>query len=212
MSSERGLITVISGPSGTGKGTLISGLMQIDSDMHYSVSATTREIRRGETEGVSYYFKTRREFEKLIRDGEVLEWDEFCGNLYGTLKSELQSRVDNGSDVILDITVKGALAIKEAFPEDSITVFLLPPSIKELEERIRGRKRETEEQLRDRLAQAEKEIAWVKEFDYVLISDSITEAPKRLKGIIDAERKRVRRNPDILERLGLTVPEQDGNK
>ena len=207
MSSERGLITVISGPSGTGKGTLISGLMGIDSDMHYSVSATTREIRRGETEGVSYYFKTRREFEKLIKNGEVLEWDEFCGNLYGTLKSELQSRVDNGSDVILDITVKGALAIKEAFPDDSITVFLLPPSIKDLEDRIRGRKRETEEQLRDRLAEAEKEIAWVKKFDYVLISDSITEAPKRLKGIIDAERQRVRRNPDILKRMGLEVPD-----
>ncbi len=206
MSSERGLITVISGPSGTGKGTLISGLMGIDRDMHYSVSATTREMRRGEKEGVSYYFKTRREFEKLIENGEVLEWDEFCGNLYGTLKSELRSRVDNGSDVILDITVKGALAIKEAFPEDSITVFLLPPSLKELEYRIRGRKRETEDQLRDRLAEAEKEIACVKEFDYVLISDSITEAPKRLKGIIDAERQRVRRNPDILKRMGLEVP------
>lgn len=206
MSSERGLITVISGPSGTGKGTLISGLMGIDRDMHYSVSATTREMRRGETEGVSYYFKTRREFEKLIENGEVLEWDEFCGNLYGTLKSELRSRVDKGSDVILDITVKGALAIKEAFPEDSITVFLLPPSLKDLEDRIRGRKRETEEQLRDRLAEAEKEIACVKEFDYVLISDSITEAPKRLKGIIDAERQRVRRNPDILKRMGLEVP------
>lgn len=209
MSSERGLITVISGPSGTGKGTLISGLMGIDRDMHYSVSATTREMRRGETEGVSYYFKTRKEFEKLIENGEVLEWDEFCGNLYGTLKSELRNRVDNGSDVILDITVKGALAIKEAFPEDSITVFLLPPSLKDLEDRIRGRKRETEEQLRDRLAEAEKEIACVKEFDYVLISDSITEAPKRLKGIIDAERQRVRRNPDILKRMGLEVPGND---
>lgn len=206
MSSERGLITVISGPSGTGKGTLISGLMGIDREMHYSVSATTREMRRGETEGVSYYFKTRKEFEKLIENGEVLEWDEFCGNLYGTLKSELRNRVDKGSDVILDITVKGALAIKEAFPEDSITVFLLPPSLKDLEDRIRGRKRETEEQLRDRLAEAEKEIACVKEFDYVLISDSITEAPKRLKGIIDAERQRVRRNPDILKRMGLEVP------
>jgi len=206
MSSERGLITVISGPSGTGKGTLISGLMGIDRDMHYSVSATTREMRRGEAEGVSYYFKTRKEFEKLIENGEVLEWDEFCGNLYGTLKSELRNRVDKGSDVILDITVKGALAIKEAFPEDSITVFLLPPSLKDLEDRIRGRKRETEEQLRDRLAEAEKEIACVKEFDYVLISDSITEAPKRLKGIIDAERQRVRRNPDILKRMGLEVP------
>ena len=205
MSSERGLITVISGPSGTGKGTLIAGLMGIDKDVHYSVSATTREMRRGETEGVSYYFKTREEFEKLIENGDVLEWDEFCGNLYGTLKSELQSRVEKGSDVILDITVKGALAIKEAFPDDSITVFLLPPSLKDLEERIRGRRRETEEQLRDRLAQAEKEIARVKEFDYVLISDSITEAPKRLKGIIDAERQRVGRNPDILKRMGLVV-------
>lgn len=203
MISKRGLITVISGPSGTGKGTLISGLMEIDSDMHYAVSATTREKRYGETEGISYHFKTREEFEELIGKGEVLEWDEFCGNKYGTLRSELETKIEKGLDVILDLTVKGAMAIKTAFPEDSITVFILPPSIEELENRIRGRKRETEEQLRDRLAEAEKEIACFSDFDYVLVSDSITEAPKKLKNIIDAERRKVRRNPDILDVLGL---------
>ena len=203
MISKRGLITVISGPSGTGKGTLIAGLMEIDRDIHYSISATTREMRLGEAEGISYYFKTPEEFDALIQAGDVLEWDEFCGNRYGTLRSELESRVEAGTDVVLDITVKGAWAIKKAFPEDSITVFLLPPSIEALEDRIRGRKRENEAQLRDRLAQAEKEIECVDSFDYVLVSDSITEAPKRLKMIIDAERQKVRRNPDIIDRLGL---------
>ena len=133
----------------------------------------------------------------------MLEWDEFCGNKYGTLRSELETKIEKGLDVILDLTVKGAMAIKAAFPEDSVTVFLLPPSIEELENRIRGRKRETEEQLRDRLAEAEKEIACFGDFDYVVVSDSITEAPKRLKTIIDAERQKVRRNPEILEMLGL---------
>ncbi len=203
MNLKRGLITVISGPSGTGKGTLIAGLMKIDRNMHYAISATTREMRSGEAEGISYYFKSRDQFDSLIEQGEVLEWDEFCGYRYGTLRSELETKVESGLDVVLDLTVKGAMAIKKAFPEDSISVFLLPPSIEALEERIRGRKRETEEQLKDRLAQAEKEIECVTAFDYVLVSDSITQAPKRLKMIIDAERQKVRRNPDILERLGL---------
>ncbi len=205
MTPTKGLITVISGPSGTGKGTLIASLMTMDPRMHYAVSATTREMRHGEAEGVSYYFKTRAEFEKMIRDGEVLEWDEFCGNLYGTLRSELQSRIDAGNDVILDLTVKGAEAIKRAFPDDAISVFILPPSIPELERRIRGRRRESEEQLRERVAQAEREISFVKDFDYVLISDSLTEGPRRLKTIIDAERQKVRRNANILEAMGFAA-------
>lgn len=203
MTPTKGLITVISGPSGTGKGTLIASLMTMDPRMHYAVSATTREMRHGEAEGVSYYFKTRAEFEEMIRDGEVLEWDEFCGNLYGTLRSELQSKIDAGNDVILDLTVKGAEAIKRAFPEDAISVFILPPSIRELERRIRGRRRESEEQLRERVAQAEREIQFVSEFDYVLISDSLTEGPKRLKTIIDAERQKVCRNAGVLDIMGF---------
>lgn len=204
MTPSRGLITVISGPSGTGKGTLIASLMSMDPRMHYAVSATTREMRLGEAEGVSYYFKSRAQFEALIRDGEVLEWDEFCGNLYGTLRSELQSKVNAGNDVILDLTVKGAEAIKRAFPDDAISVFILPPSIPELERRIRGRRRESEAQLRERIAQAEREIPFVKEFDYVVISDSLTEGPKRLKTIIDAERQKVCRNANVLDEMGFT--------
>ncbi len=198
---KKGLVIVVSGPSGTGKGTLISGLMELDPAVTYSVSATTRERRYGETEGVSYYFKSRAEFEEMIANGEILEWDEFCGNLYGTPKSALQAKIDAGIDVILDITVKGARSIKAAFPEDSVTVFVLPPSIADLEKRIRGRKRESEEQLRDRIANAEHEIACIKEFEYVVVSDSITEAPVRLKTIIDAERQKVRRNPGLLKKF-----------
>lgn len=213
MKAARGLIVVISGPSGTGKGTLIDGLMKIDSNIRYSVSATTREMRRGEAEGVSYYFKTRKQFEKLVASGEILEWDEFCGNCYGTLRSELLRNVEEGNDVILDITVKGAESIRNAFPDDSITVFILPPSLEELESRIRGRKRESEEQLRDRLANAEKEIAHINEFDYVVVSDSITEGPVRLKTIIDGERQKVKRNPGILDRFGFgPAPQTKGDK
>ncbi len=203
MEHTRGLITVISGPSGTGKGTLIAGLMDIDKDIHYAISATTREMRSGEAEGISYYFKSREEFDDLISRGEVLEWDEFCGNRYGTLRSELKSRIEAKQDVILDLTVKGAMAIKKAFPDDSVSVFVLPPSIAELERRIRGRKRETEKQLSARIAEAEKEILSVGRFDYVIVSDSITEAPVRLKWIIDAERQKMIRNEDILQRMGF---------
>ena len=203
MEHTRGLITVISGPSGTGKGTLIAGLMDIDKDIHYAISATTREMRSGEAEGISYYFKSREEFDDLISRGEVLEWDEFCGNRYGTFRSELKSRIEAKQDVILDLTVKGAMAIKKAFPDDSVSVFVLPPSIAELERRIRGRKRETEKQLSARIAEAEKEILSVGRFDYVIVSDSITEAPVRLKWIIDAERQKMIRNEDILQRMGF---------
>ena len=203
FNGSRGLITVISGPSGSGKGTLIAGAMKRDGRLCYSVSATTREMRPGETEAVSYYFKTEEEFSRLIEQGEILEWDEFCGNRYGTLRQELSSRVEAGCDVILDLTVAGALAIKQAFPEDACTVFILPPSVEELENRIRGRRREGEEQLRMRVARAEAEMACVDRFDYVLVNDDLNEATDGLCAIIDAERRKFIRNKDILIRMNL---------
>ena len=184
MISKRGLITVISGPSGTGKGTLISGLMAIDSDMHYAVSATTREKRYGETEGISYHFKTSEEFEELIGNGEVLEWDEFCGNKYGTLRSELETKIEKGLDVILDLTVKGAMAIKAAFPEDSVTVFLLPPSIEELNRRITLRGDNTPEDAENRINIALNEIKDSQFYDYIIVNNDIEIVAKEILKII----------------------------
>lgn len=201
--TRRGIIAVISGPSGSGKGTLINRIVKQDSNVCYAVSATTREMRYGEAEGVTYYYKSDAEFDALIAKEEILEWDSFCGYKYGTLRSELESKISKGQDVILDLTVPGARAIKNAFPEDSVTAFILPPSIEELERRIRGRQRETEEQLKMRVAEAAKEIELYREFDYTVINDDLDEGVDSLWAIIKAERLTYKRNCDVLNRLNL---------
>lgn len=201
--TRRGLIAVISGPSGSGKGTLINKIVKQDSNIGYAVSATTREMRNGEAEGVTYYYKSAEEFEWLIAQKEILEWDSFCGYKYGTLRSELESKISAGKDVILDLTVAGALEIKRAFPKDTVTVFILPPSMKELENRIRGRKRETEKQLRMRIEAASGEIESFRQFDYTVVNDQFETAVDSLWAIVKAERLTYNRNCDVLERLNL---------
>ena len=116
---QRGIITVVSGPSGCGKNSIINAARNINKDLSYVTSATTREIRSGEAEGVNYYYKTNEEFTALIESGEILEWDYFCGNRYGTLKSEILKKIEAGNDLLLDLTIAGAIAVKEAFPEES---------------------------------------------------------------------------------------------
>ncbi len=197
--AEKGLVVVVSGPSGVGKGTLIDRITQRDDNIIYAVSATTREIRHNETEAVNYYYKTNEEFERLVCEKEILEWDEFCGHKYGTLRSVLQAGIDAGRDVILDLTIPGAVAIKEALPEDTVTIFILPPSIADLEDRIRSRHRETEAQLRERVAFAVKEeLSKVALFDYVIVNDVLDEAVNDLAAVIKAERSKFIRNKHIL--------------
>lgn len=200
---KRGLIAVISGPSGSGKGTLINRLAELDGNLCYAVSATTREMRLHEAEGVNYYYKTEPEFDALIAKGEILEWDSFCGHRYGTLACELEDKISAGRDVILDLTVPGAMAIKKAFPQDTVTAFILPPSMKELERRIRERQRETEEQLRQRVEAAAGEVESFRQFDYTVVNDDLEEAVDRLWAIIKAERLTYQRNQDVLDRLNL---------
>ena len=200
---RRGIIAVISGPSGCGKGTLINRIVKQDENVCYAVSATTREMRYGEAEGVTYYYKSDAEFDRLVAQHEILEWDSFCGFKYGTLRRELESKIAKGQDVILDLTVPGARAIKQAFPDDCITAFILPPSIEELENRIRGRQRETEEQLKLRVAQAAKEIELFREFDYAVINDDLDAGVDNLWAVIKAARLTYKRNSDVLNRLNL---------
>lgn len=200
---RRGIIAVISGPSGSGKGTLINRIVRQDGNVCYAVSATTREMRYGEAEGVTYYYKSDAEFDQLVADAEILEWDSFCGYKYGTLRSELESKISKGQDVILDLTVPGARAIKQAFPEDCVTAFILPPSMAELEKRIRGRQRETEEQLKLRVCEAQREIELFREFDYVVINDDLDTGVDHLWAILKAERLTYKRNRDVLNRLDL---------
>ena len=192
--TDKGMILVISGPSGSGKGTILQQAAEQNGNLRFSVSATTRKPRPGEIPDVSYFYKTREEFEEMIASGEILEWDEFCCNRYGTPKTPLAKAIESGVDVIMDVTVPGAMAVKRAFPEDSVSVFILPPSLEELERRLRGRNTETEEEITRRLGRAEAEMAQQDSFDYRLVNDDIDGAAARLLEILaEAKEKRAKK-------------------
>ena len=198
--AEKGMLIVVSAPSGTGKGAIIDRLMSDDSNIRHSVSATTREPRNGEVDGKSYYFINRKEFERMINDSELLEWDEYCGNYYGTPRKYIEEATENGTDVILDITVAGAISIRKNY-SDAVMIFVLPPSIAELENRIKNRGSESQESLRKRLDYAYSEFRHVGDYEYVVVNDDLETAVGEVKTIIKAERMKYRRNPSILDEL-----------
>lgn len=202
--SKRGIITVLSAPSGCGKNTLIEEASKQRDNFAYVTSATTREIRAGEADGVNYFYKTEKEFDRLIETGEILEWDKFCNCRYGTLKSQITEKIESGKNLLLDLTISGALAVKEAFPDDTVTVFILPPSIDELRKRLQLRGREGAEQIEERIRTAViTEIPQVNKFENVIVNDDITKACEQLLAIIDAESVKYKRNENILDELGL---------
>ena len=170
-----GKLIVIAGPSGVGKGTIVRSLLQRHREFYLSVSATTRKPRAGEQEGKDYYFVNRQEFEEAIADGELLEWAEYAGNYYGTPKSKVKAQIDRGNWVILEIELAGARAIAKIFP-DALRIFILPPSIEELEQRIRNRGKNSEESIAKRLALAKAEISASDEFDYQIVNQDLETA------------------------------------
>ncbi len=170
---KKGLLIVISGPSGVGKGTVIKEVMKDSSlNLSYSVSMTTREKREGEEEGVNYYYVTREQFEKTRDEGGLLEWTEFVGNYYGTPLSEIRRLRAEGKNALLEIEVEGCMQVKEKVP-DALTIFIVPPSLKELENRIRGRRSEAEEIVQQRLAKASRELEMRGQYRYVVCNDDI---------------------------------------
>lgn len=181
---NKGRLFVISGPSGTGKGTICKELVK-DEKIRLSVSMTTRSPREGEIHGVSYYFATKEEFRQKIAAGGFLEYAEVFGNYYGTPKMEVLELLDEGIDVLLEIDVQGALQIKEAYPE-AVLVFILPPSMKELRERLSGRGTETPEVLERRLGQATREISFAAQYDYAIINDRLDEVVDNVRAVIKA--------------------------
>lgn len=187
MKMDKGLYIVISGPAGSGKGTVVKLLREM-LPIGFSVSATTRAPRPGEVDGVHYYYITRAEFEEKIENNEVLEHTEYCGNYYGTLKSEAERVVSEGRDLILEIEVDGASQVKRACP-GAICVMLLPPSAKVLEERLRGRGTETDAVIRRRLARAKEELEYLPFYDYVIVNGEgeARQCAERLRAIIEAE-------------------------
>jgi len=183
---DSGLLLVLSGPSGVGKGTVCKALRERMPNLVYSVSATTRAPRIGEVEGVNYFFKSKPEFEEMIRKDELLEWAEYVGNYYGTPRRFVEETLASGRDVILEIEVQGALQVKQKFP-GGIFLFLAPPDLAELENRIVGRGTETEETIRHRMQVAKAEIELMDQYDYVVVNDVIECACERIEAIITAE-------------------------
>lgn len=185
--SMKGLLFVISGPSGVGKGSICHQLLAKNPQLHYSVSATTREPRKGEEEGINYFFLNKADFLDKIQKQEFLEWAEVYGNYYGTLQSKVQALRAAGQDVILEIDTQGAMQVKAACPE-GIFIFILPPALEELTKRIRKRGSETPESLLRRTSKAEGEIAMASEYDYTVINDDLEQAVAELEGIIHREK------------------------
>jgi len=178
-----GKLIVLTGPSGVGKGTLMNAILQRYPELHYSVSATTRSPRPGEVNGKNYHFITRSEFEKLVTQGEFLEWAEFAGNCYGTPREAVLNHIQSGKLVVLEIELEGARQIRHTFPS-ALSIFILPPSFAELEKRIRGRGQDAEEAISRRLNRAEEEIAAADEFDLQIINNDFEQALQEIEKAI----------------------------
>ncbi|TCD45626.1 guanylate kinase [Streptococcus sp. X16XC17] len=203
--TERGLLIVFSGPSGVGKGTVRKEIFSTpDHKFEYSVSMTTRAQRPGEVDGVDYFFRTREEFEELIRQGQMLEYAEYVGNYYGTPLTYVNETLDRGIDVFLEIEVQGALQVKQKVP-DGVFIFLTPPDLDELQDRLVGRGTDSQEVIAKRIAKAKEEIALMREYDYAVVNDQVTLAAERVKRIIEAEHFRVDR---VIGRYDEMISEQ----
>ena len=197
---RKGLLVLVSGPSGTGKGTVCNLLREKHPELAYSISATTRQPRPGEVDGVNYSFYAQATFEAMIAAGELLEWANVYGNYYGTPKQAVLDRLEAGEDILLEIDTQGALNVMEAMPE-GLYVFLLPPSLEELEKRLRGRGTETEESIARRLGAAKEEIGRAVKYRYVVVNDTVEKAEETIANIIAAEHNRTDLNEDLLKAL-----------
>lgn len=197
---RKGLLIAVSGPSGVGKGTVIDRVREVLPNITHSVSVTSRQKRENEVEGVSYYFKTDEEFTEMMRNGEILEHDIYLNHYYGTPIKPLLRMVQEGKDVLFDLTVTGSLALKEYCP-DAVTIFLLPPSMSELKNRLSRRGTESEEVIAKRLLKASVEIPKADLFDYLVINDEVELATERIISIIKAERYRYCRQAGLENKI-----------
>ena len=186
----RGRILVVSAPSGSGKGTVIGKLLAINPSVSLSISYTSRAPRVNEAEGEHYYFITKPRFEEMIDGGEFIEWDSYQCNYYGTSRQKIEQILASGADVVFDITIKGAYAIRNYYPHAAL-VFIVPPSFEELERRLKNRGTETDEKIKGRLAEARREILSLNRFDYVVINDDAAKAGNCLNSILSAEKCRI---------------------
>ncbi len=195
-----GSLFVVSAPAGCGKDTILNELFKKTDMAGYAVSATTRSPREGEVNGVHYHFLTRAEFEGKIKNGEVLEYTDYCGNYYGTLRKSVEDVLSSGKHAILKIEVEGAMNIKKQFPE-AVLVFILPPSWEVLEKRLRTRGTETEDKIIERTRQARAEVTFAKNYDYLIVNDDLDAAVDDLLSVLNAERLRCVNNDALLSKF-----------
>lgn len=190
---KKGKLYVFTGPSGTGKGTILNTVLQKDKKLFLSVSATTRTPRDGEIHGKHYYFLDKQEFESKINKGEFLEHAQYVGNYYGTLEQPVNTQLEKGNDVVLEIEVQGAMQIKQKRP-DAVMIFVAPPSMQELERRLIGRGTEQADKIKARMQTAEQEMKFADKFDYIIVNDDLNSAIEDLLAILRAERCKVQKH------------------
>ena len=197
---SKGILLVVSAPAGCGKDTILEQALKANDNLYYSVSATSRAMRPGETDGVSYFFRTREQFEEMIRNGELLEYTEYVGNYYGTPKKAVTDMLESGKDVILKIETEGAANVRKLFP-DCVMVFILPPSFKELDRRLHKRGTETDDVIRQRLETARKELDAAENYDYLVTNDALEDAVSDFLAVVRAEKCRRVNRPGVIEEL-----------
>jgi len=206
LSSKEGILIVISGFSGAGKGTLMKRLLSDYDEFALSISMTSRGMREGEENGREYFFVTREEFEQAIKEDKLLEHAEYCGNYYGTPKEYVDTQLKAGKNVILEIEVQGAMQIRKKFPR-ALLLYVTPPSIAELERRLRARGTESDEAIRRRLTQAKEEVNYIHDYDYLVINDNLDECVKEMYGITCASAFEIKRQQDLISELSKELSE-----
>ena len=195
--TRKGLLLILSSPSGAGKSTLSRMLMAWDPSMRFSISATTRKPRPGEQDGREYYFRSRDEFQAMVEEDQMLEHADVFGNFYGSPRGPVEAAMKAGTDTVFDIDWQGGQQIKQAMGDDVVSIFILPPSIAELDRRLRSRGQDSDEVIAGRMAKSRDEISHWAEYDYVLVNDDLGQTFERLKAILTAERLRRERQPHL---------------
>lgn len=198
--NRKGILVVVSGFSGVGKGTLMRLLTERYGQYALSISATTRMPRAGEVDGREYFFKSRDEFERLIEDNQLIEYASYVGNYYGTPREYVESQMAAGRDVILEIEIQGALKVREQYP-DALLLFVMPPDAKTLEQRLRGRGSEDEEVIRKRLERAVEEAEYAPEYEYMIINDDLEQSVEKVHRLIESQHNKINRNLDFVEEI-----------
>lgn len=209
--NRRGILLIISGFAGSGKGTICKELLRRYDNYAFSVSATTREPREGEADGVDYFFISREKFQEMIENGEFLEYANYVTNSYGTPKKYVEKMLDEGKDVILEIECQGALSIKTIFPE-AVLIFVMPPTVQEIYNRLHKRDTEQEDVIMKRMERGSEEVNVIERYDYLLINDDISQTVEELNGIVNSARHTPERNEALIDEIKKEFTEFLGGK